>query len=267
MSKYENKKGKKSCKGVIAIAVLLVVAIALFAVPQVLYKLSGEDSNSSKSDYLVSGMQGTESVEDTISAESEADVNIEKVDALTFPLLLADGKVEIENVFQFDGINPDCNNQVGNDIAAITVKNLSDAYLASADISMISDDGVTISFAITDLPAGKTTMAFSVDNASTNTDVSYRDAFCEAVFDTDASMNDHAVSVSVDGMHITLENNTNAGIDELIVYCHSALDDQYFGGIVYTYTVNNLPANGTAELDAADCILGLAEVVRIAINE
>ena len=59
---------------------------------------------------------------------------------------------------------------------------------------------------------------------------------------------------------------TDAVIDEVVVYCHSDLGDQYFGGITYNYTVKSIPANGTAEIDAVDCILGLAKVVRIVVK-
>ena len=201
---------------------------------------------------------------ETVDKENEG-TKIQEV--VSFPLVLADGKLGIENAFQFDGLNPDCENQEGYNIAAITVKNLSDEYLAKADISITTDGGITLQYVILDLPSGKSTVAFATDNATTNADTQYGDVVCDVVFDPDASMNEEKISVSVDGIQIVLENNTGEQIDEVVVYCRSTMGDQYFGGITYTYTVNNLPANGTAEVMAVDCILGLAEVVRVVINE
>ncbi len=265
MGKYEKKKkAKKSRKGFLIVAVLLVLAVfmAIFVMPQVLYKLSGEDSGE---DDFVASTQEFQNPENGSDESSDVVIN-PNLEAVTFPLLLEDGKLEIESVFQFDGINPDCGNQPGNEIAAIVVKNLSDTYLSAAQISLETSAAEELHFAITDLPAGASTMAFDVNNVSTDTTASYGNTVCEATFDADASMNSSAVSVSVDGIHITLQNLTDSTINEVVVYCRSTLGDQYFGGITYTYKVNNLTAGGTAELDAVDCILGLAEVVQIAIN-
>lgn len=185
---------------------------------------------------------------------------------VAFPLTLEDGMLEIENAFQFVGFNPDCGNQEGDDIASITVKNTSDTFLERADITLTAENGQVLHFSVTCLPAGKTAMAFSQENASAETDAAYGNITCEAVFDTDASMNDDKISVSVDGSRITLRNKTGKEIKELVVYCRCTLGDQYFGGITYTYTVNNLSPYGIAEVDAVDCILGMAEVVRITVN-
>lgn len=261
MGKFEKKKkAKKSRKGLAAVVVLLVIAIALglFVMPQVLYKLSGEE-NSSEDGYV-------DTVPDGQDAENEADATVHNMEAVEFPLLLEDGKLEIENAFQFDGINPDCGNQSGNDIAAITVKNLSGEYLSKAEISLETSEAASLHFVITDLPAGASTMAFDADNTSSSAESSYGNVACDAAFDAAASMNAGAVAVSVNGTHITLQNLTDSEINEVVVYCRSTLGDQYFGGITYTYQVNNLTAGGTAELDAVDCILGLAEVVQIAVN-
>ncbi|MBR5126257.1 MAG: hypothetical protein IKU68_05935, partial [Oscillospiraceae bacterium] len=66
---------------------------------------------------------------------------------------------------------------------------------------------------------------------------------------------------------ITLQNKTAEEIPELVLYCHASLGEEYFGGITYKYTVNNLAAQGSATVNAVECTLGIAEVVRIAIPE
>lgn len=264
MGKFEKKKKKKSFRGILISLVLVIVlaALMLFVMPQVLYKFG--DGKAENEDILLE--QGDSPHADP---ESSGDGIVETdaaSAAVAFPLLLEDGKLEVDSVFQFDGINPDCGNQPGNGIASITVKNLSDTHLERAEITLTAENGQLLNFAVTELPAGMEAMAFSLDNASAEADAVYTDLVCEAAFDADASMNADAVTASVDGIHVTLQNNTAAEIAELVVYCRSTLGDQYFGGITYTYTVNNLPANGTAQLDAEDCILGLAEVVRVEIK-
>lgn len=256
MGKFEKKKSKKSRKGLLAVVILLIIAVilVLFVMPHVLYKLNNEES-SDDSGYAASS--------DLLNAEADQAETAENIHALKFPLLLEDGKLEIDSVFQFDGLNPDCGNQSGDNIAAITLKNLSDEYLSAAEISLKSTEETELRFAVTNVPAGAAVIAFSVDNIAVDAETFYSDVVCDASFGANASMSDGAISAAVDGIHITLRNNTDADINEVVVYCHSTLGDQYFGGITYSYTANNLPANGTAELDAVDCILGLAEVVRI----
>ena len=263
MGKYENNKVKKMNKArearrgaVIAFVLLLVVVLAvlaLFVMPQVLYKFGNESGN-------------TESALSN-QAETESVANTDTSDAVTFPLAIEEGKLEIESVIQYDGLNPDCKNQEGNDIAAITVRNVSDVYLKSAEVLMTTNTGNIITFVITDLPAGETVFAFSQENTSVKSDMVYGDVICEAIFDAGANMSEDQLAVSVDGTVITLQNKTNESLTNIVVYCHSTLGDQYFGGITYTYSIQTLPANGSTEVDAADCILGLAEVVRITVNE
>lgn len=248
MSKRRKKPAKKSGKWILpALAIGLVIVVLLAVVP-----LLGQNG------------QEDPGVTETSPTVLKQDPLINKIE---FPLLLSDGMLEIESVFQYDGLNPDCGNKDGKNIAAITLKNLSGAYLTRADIRIKSSDGKTLHFVVTDLPAGGTVLAFSVDNVSIKAGTSYGDPVCEAVFDYNIPAQDDRVSASVDGTRIILQNNTDQQIGEIVVYCHATLGDQLFGGITYSYTVYNLIAGGTATLDAVDCILGLAEVARIVINE
>lgn len=225
-----------------------VVLLILTVIAIVIVKSSNDASKAG------SGEESTESAEDLGLKEQ------------IFPCDVGDG-VLVESLFRFTGMNPDCENQDGENIIAITVKNTSDKYLSSAEIEMTSNDGKQVHFTITNLPAGKTAMAFSRENESFESEIICSDITGEAFFDAEASMNDDKISVSVNGMHVILQSNIDEELEDIVVYCHSILDDQYFGGITYTYTVNKLPAYGTVELDAVDCITGLAEIVRIGINE
>lgn len=276
--KYEKKnvknakKTQEARKGAMIAFVLLIVAVlavlALLVVPQVLHRLGGNDAEMSNQVETEAATNPGASEEDPAvdPGGDSNDETTESIDAVTFPLIIEEGKLEIESIIQYDGLNPDCGNQEGNDIAAITVRNVSDVYLKSAEISMTTNDGNILTFAITDLPAGKTVFAFSQENTSVIADAVYGDVICQASFDADANMSQDQVSVSVDGTVITLQNETNESLSNIVVYCHSTLGDQFFGGITYTYSIETLPANGSSEVDALDCILGLAEVVRITVD-
>lgn len=269
MGKYEQKRKKKQRKNLVAAALLTVVALAtaLFLMPQVLYRLNGEAEYSENVSGLPDNSDVNEATVSTTPAGSEDSSPMTSQEPLEFPLALENGKLDIESIFQFDGINPDCGNQEGKNIATATVTNLSDMYLESAELSVTTDSSDVLRFVITDLPAGKTALVFSAENASVKETTAYADVVCKPVFNPEASMNEDKVTATVEGTKVTLKNNTSEEIANIVVYCHASLGDQFFGGITYTYPVNNLPANGTAEVDAAECFLGLAEVVRIAINE
>ncbi len=269
MGKYEKKKKKRNPLGRIALAMLIVVLIVvlvLFAMPQVLYWLRGEDAAD-----VPGNVQNTVGTTESDSMETLADATaaptVEMQNPVTFPLNVEEGKLQIENLLPFDGWNPDCGDQSGTNIAAIVVTNLSDTYLVRGDISLTTDDGRILNFVLTDIPAGSSVMAFDTSNASVGINTTYGDLVCQAQFDDHASPMADGVVASVAGSHITLQNNTEKDITNIVVYCHGLLGNQYFGGITYMQTVNNLTAGGTAELDVQDCTLGLVEVVRITSNE
>lgn len=245
MSKGEKRKSPARGGRIALIAgiVVVLVVVALFVMPRLLYSLRGGEA------------QGTET-SDGQTAEGTA-----------LPLGLEDGKLLLENVLQFDGINPDCNNESGSNIAAISLTNQSDTYLRQAEISVTTADGTVLHFVAADVPAGKSIMAFATDNTSLQTGAVVADVTCQAEFDPDASLNTGLVETTVDGTRITVKNMADTALENLVVYCHCTLGDQYFGGIAYSYMINTLAVGETAELDAADCILGLAEVVRITVNE
>lgn len=190
-----------------------------------------------------------------------------EIDTLEFPIVLEAGKLEIESLFPYTGLNPDDDNAEAKDIAAITLVNRSGEYLSEARITLILAGGDAVSFEITDLPAGRRVIAFSADSVEAYENTGCTEAGCEATFDAAATMHDDRIAVSVEGMTVNLQNLTGNEIPELVIYCRCPLGEDFFGGITYQYPVNNLPANGSATVDAWDCVLGMAEVVRIEINE
>ena len=263
MGKFETKKKPSVVKRLVLVVLLLIllIVVGVYLVPSLLYSLSGE----AKIETLPAA---TESLtEDFSSGEEYTESVIPEVKELEFPLMLDSGKLEVTSLFQFDGFNPDCGDETGKDIASILVKNTSGKYLERAAIVFTSSSGATWNFAVTDLPVGRTVMAFSQENGSAASGEVALDVTCDAVFTESASMCEDRVAVSVAGTVITLQNKTAEEIPELVLYCHASLGEEYFGGITYTYSVNNLVAQGSATVNAVECTLGIAEVVRIAIPE
>lgn len=190
-----------------------------------------------------------------------------EVSGMEFPIMLEDGKLEIQSLFAYTGLNPDDENEETRDIAAITLVNRSGAYMAEARITMGLSNGAEAEFIAMDLPAGKRVMAFSTDSVEAPDGTGCTEVRCDAVFDAAASMMAERIAVTVEAMTVTVKNLTGNEISNIVIYCRCPLDEDYFGGIAYQYQINSLPANGTATVDAWDCVLGMAEVVRIEINE
>lgn len=270
----KKKNTKKRTGKMIALVVLcliLAVELCIFVIPQALYGQAGDmafpDSEVTESPDLIPEATvwvPTDAETEETAAQETQPVNMGSV--LDFPVLLEDGKLEIESLFRFDGINPDCSNAEQDDIVTVMIRNVSEIFLTEAEITLEMADGKTVKFAVTNLPAGKTAMVFSADNVSAKEDVGCVDVTCEALWAETVVALPEEVAVSVDGVTVTLENQTKNDIPELILYCHSLLDEDYFGGISYVYKVENLPAGETVTVEAPECIMGLAEVARITIN-
>ena len=254
-------KVRKPQKGIVLVVVLSVFLAALlmmFVVPQVLYRI-GHSENDPVSDTFEEAEEAKE------TEETVPQVTYSAEDALVFPFVLENGKLEIESLFSFSGVNPDGGNQESDDLAAITLKNTSEVYLEQATIYATLQDGTECTFAVTDLPAGKSTMAFATGNESLVQDNSCVALSCEASF-TELEPWDQ-LSVSMVGTTVTLQNNSDKDLTNIDVYCRDVFGESYFGGITYKYTIKELPANQSATVDVTDSLLGMIEVVRIAINE
>ena len=255
MGKYTNKKEKKFPKGIVIIlCVVVLVFLVLFVMPQVLYRLSPE---ATEDEPAVS--------DEMIGQPQEGDFAQEIINVVTFPTTLDDGNIEIESLFQFDGVNPDGGKQDVTDVAAIVLNNVSDQHLTKATVTATLGNGTAVDFVITDLPAGTSVTAFSVDNNKMfATDVCV-DVTVEAAYES--APGHEGVDVSAEGMAITLKNTTSEALSNIIVYYRDVFDDRYFGGKTYQYTIEHLPAGESTTVMAEESLLGMIEVVRVAINK
>lgn len=204
--------------------------------------------------------QPTEPVETTLPA-------ITMASALQFPYTLEDGKLNVETIFQYTGMNPDCNWEDGENIAGIQLVNTSEMHLSEATIYAFLHDGVILRFALYDVPAGARVTAFSADNTVLTDAETIADLSCEAVFVEESPLMQDALAVKVAGTAITVRNISDAPLSDLTVFCHGLLDTDIFGGLTYEYPIEHLNAGESITIDAWDCFLGDAAVVRIARDE
>ena len=183
-----------------------------------------------------------------------------------FPYVLNEGKLEVDSLFQFQGINTDSGNQEGTDIAAIVLKNVSELYLTSANVFLEMADGTRLEFLVTELPAGKQVMAFSTENQILTSDVECIGVSCETSYESGDSKAVNQIQVEVEGVAVTLTNVSGEEVSDLVIYCHNILGEDYLGGVSYKYVVDNIPANESVTVEARDCILGMADVVRMEVR-
>lgn len=236
-------------------AVLLAVLCVLM-----LLLLSWGGSSSSPGD--TPGETSPEPVNTSEAAQPEET----EPPSLPFPYQLEGGKLEVSSLFQFSGFNPDCDLEEGENIASLSFTNTSGEYLSSAVFTVVLRDGTELHFEAYDVPAGASVMAFSRDNAVYDTSVPCDDITCEAKFEPDAPLMADAVSVSVEETAVTLTNLTGGSLTNLVVSCHTLFEGSYFGGLTYSYPVETLDAGSSITLQAEDCYLGEAAVVRIVQN-
>jgi hypothetical protein len=194
----------------------------------------------------------------TVTAPTAAEVS-----HLEFPLSLEDSALQIESLFPFDGINPDCGNQEGASIASIKLRNSSDRHLTRADILLTLADGTELRFRAEHIAPGQSGTVFCDSNTPLPPDPQCMDVRCTTEFAAEAEAD--GLTVQVSGLSVALTNNSGRDIKTIVLYCHNMLGDEYFGGIAYPYEINGLPAGETTTLNAADCLLGIAGVSYLSV--
>ena len=182
------------------------------------------------------------------------------------PMELEDGRLTIHSLFPYSGMNPDAGLEFGEDIAGLQLTNTSDEHLAFAELTAVLDDGTELCFRVEDLPPGMSAMLFEPEGRTLDGDLSCVDLYGFAEFEEDP-MQPELVAVSVDGIAVTIYNVSGRDLTDLRVACHGLLDGSCFGGITYIYDVASLPAGAVTVINAVDCILGEARVVRVEIGD
>ena len=183
---------------------------------------------------------------------------------VTFPYFVEGDKIEVTSLFQYSGPNPDCGEEAGEDIAALSVTNRSGKHVTQETLTLKLATGEKLVFEIQDLPANETAWVFASDNTSCAQDAQVTSLRSSARMESDDQLMSDKVAVSIEETTVTLTNLTSEDLPGLTVFCHTRFDDAFFGGLVYSYPVDNLPAGESVTIQAEDCYLGEAAVVRIA---
>ena len=104
---------------------------------------------------------------ETRPAETEPEQTVAPTEAPEiFPVLLEDGMLTVQSMFQFSGMNPDADLQFGENIAGLQLVNTSDRHLTVAELAAVLEDGTILSFRAEDVAPGMTVMAFSLEHGS-----------------------------------------------------------------------------------------------------
>lgn len=272
VSSKQGGNDKKRFQLWLAVIVVIVVVLgALIAVNKHSSKQDASTEQSAEQETKESAQvtEAAEESEDSQSAESTdeeepADTAEEDDTGLEFPYKLDHNRLRIDSLFQYSGVNPDAQLENGDDIASIQLKNISDQYLESAEISVELDNGTAFSFTLQDIPAGKSVTAFDTANTSYdgNAGVAYIEA--QASYNADASVNEDACAITKDDQGVHLQNISGDTLNNIQVKYHSILDDMYFGGLSYTATVDSLAVDQTTDVDTSEDMLGDVEIVSVA---
>ena len=182
---------------------------------------------------------------------------------VTFPTSLEQDRLEIASLFQFTGMNPDCGNAEGTDVAAIQLKNISGEHLAQLRLTVRLTSGRELTFTASDLPAGMSAMVFEQANTPMATGDACEELRCEAVFEARSPVLEDQLAIQVEESTVTLTNRTEQPMEAVTIYCHSMMEGESFGGLTYGYEAGSIAPGETVSVEALDCFLGEAAVVRV----
>lgn len=180
-----------------------------------------------------------------------------------FPVLLEDGALTVQSIFQYSGINPDAALEFGENIAGLQLVNTSDLHLTVAEIAAVLDDGTVLTFLAEDVAPGMTVMAFSPDQGILDDPERCVEVYGYAEFEQIDPLRTDLVHIWTDGMAVHVTNLSGMDLKDLDIICHGLLDGSSFGGKAYTYRITSLSAGESTTIYAVDCILGVAQVTRV----
>lgn len=198
--------------------------------------------------------------ETTVTEPEEVKENPKAV----FPMVIEDGKITVESVFQYSGINPDYNEEICEEIGALQLKNTSAEYLESADITVKLLDQTELEFRVEDIPAGASVIAFETKNTIYDDEKTVEEILADAAWQqTDSLLIEEKMSFAIDGISILATNTSDEVLQNVVVKYHCSLDGIYFGGKSYEAALESVGPQESVTLDAAECYLGEAAVANV----
>lgn len=251
----QNRRGWTKTAMIVVVVMIVIVGTAI-----AVYHMSKGETDGTEDKTVETNLADTEQETESSSAQEETEP---QVVGLTFPYELENGKLSVDSIFQFTGFNPDNQEQEGENIAALTVVNQSEEQVAFAEIQVRLDDDTRLTFEITDLPAGQSVMVFEKENKNYELDDVCLEITDTAEFENGTMLMEDYISVAEEGTVITLTNHSEENFSNLLLHCHCRINGVYFGGLTYSYPIAELPAGQSITVDATDCYLGEAAVVRV----
>lgn len=255
-SRQSGAKKKKSGLWIVLILVIVGILGIVIALNQGGAK---QEPSTEQSEESKTASEVTQTPED---GEEQEDTD-ESDAGLEFPYHMDEDRLQVDSLFQYSGINPDAQNAECEDVASIQMKNNSEQYLESAEISVELTDGSAYSFTVQDIPAGKTVMAFDTANASYDGKIGVAFIDAKTSYSSDTGVKEDTVKITSDDNGIQLENISGNALADLKIKYHCILDDMYFGGISSETEVDGIDAGESIVVDTSDSILGDAEIVSI----
>lgn len=195
------------------------------------------------------------------------DESAEEEPQMVFPYELDGGNLIVHSLFQSSIENPDCGNEYAEDIASLEIENLSGRFLEAAEITIHMDDGSELTMSLEDIPTGRKVWAFDTENRSAAADAVCISMECETEYLDEAPLMEGQLAAEVNETTVTLTNMSEESLSGLTVGCHCLFDEVYYGGKTYSYPAEELAPGASTSVNAEDCFLGTAEVVRISKQE
>lgn len=259
MAKNMKKKQKSGVVGVLLMAVVFFLLLDAILVLGIRFNKNPDSEGITEGEPLSSSVpEITDEI--TVPETTEA---VPEVETIALPAVLEDNRLRILSLFQYSGPNPDCGDREGKDTAGILLENASQYHLSRAELEIVTASGMVLRFVVEDIPAGKTVMVFSADNAPVEVDPRCVEITCNAEFAEAAPLQTGSIRLTVTGTTIRITNISGKDLENVVVHYHNVMDPEYYGGITYQYLIEDLPAGGSKEFDAWECFFGVADVVRI----
>lgn len=186
---------------------------------------------------------------------------------LGLPYGLDDGSLTVLSLFPSAVSNPDCGEEMGEDLASLEIQNTSGRHLTRAEIDILLMTGESLHFVIEDLPAGMNVWAFDTSNQSIAEDAVCSEITCTAEYEAETPLVPDVLEITAEESLVTVTNLTAEDIPDAEIAFRCLFDDLlYYGGRTWTYATGPIPAGGSVTLEVYECYLGTAEAVRVSLN-
>ena len=211
-------------------------------------------NNENHEDISVADEGGNETTTPSVKPVKEP----EKFD---FPVALDSENLELGSVFEYSGMNPDCEDVFAEEIGAIQLKNVSGKYMKSASVKVTLSNGDELNYLVQELPADMEIMAFDTSNMVYNDSYRVEDIQVSAEYGEPADP--AMVSWSVNGSDITVENLSGQEVKNVVIYYHCMIDDLGYGGKAYEMSIEALQPGESITVTDSYCFVGDVNVVNV----